>query len=286
MKHVEWCANLKSRLSSVFFFFSFQHRYESFLAFHLNRWAIVLVGQQCVIVELLEGYDHRSCFAYWEWLPSFVWFEPFLGVSVNNILDRCGTVSFSIYCQKISYFLQFITTLLPFFIDILFFLLFAFVLFFLCWCVSLLHIIRGEKRNDETLISPSFMNTVYKKHKGLKDSLFCSFGISGIGCNLYGMGVAFFGLNSIITLSAIACERYIVITSSSCRPVVAKWRITRRQAQKVIKNEIIFCFIFWDFTYQTDQCLAKCLNRLICLNDMDGLGSFEFWLSVLSHQLE
>ena len=57
-----------------------------------------------------------------------------------------------------------------------------------------------------------------------------------IGCNLYGMGVAFFGLNSIVTLSAIACERYIVITSSSCRPVVAKWRITRRQAQKVIGN--------------------------------------------------
>lgn len=53
------------------------------------------------------------------------------------------------------------------------------------------------------------------------------------GCNLYGMGVAFFGLNSIITLTAIACERYIVITSSSCRPSVAKWRITRRQAQKV-----------------------------------------------------
>jgi r-opsin len=47
------------------------------------------------------------------------------------------------------------------------------------------------------------------------------------------MGVAFFGLNSIVTLSAIACERYIVITSSSCRPVVAKWRITRRQAQRV-----------------------------------------------------
>ena len=56
-----------------------------------------------------------------------------------------------------------------------------------------------------------------------------------IGCNLYGMGVAFFGLNSIVTLSAIACERYIVITSSSCRPAVAKWRITRRQAQKVVE---------------------------------------------------
>jgi r-opsin len=57
---------------------------------------------------------------------------------------------------------------------------------------------------------------------------------------LYGMGVAFFGLNSIMTLSAIACERYIVITSSSCRPAVANWRITRRQAQKV--NHISYVY--------------------------------------------
>ncbi|XP_057381173.1 pineal opsin-like [Daphnia carinata] len=61
------------------------------------------------------------------------------------------------------------------------------------------------------------------------------------GCNLYGMGVAFFGLNSIITLSAIACERYIVITSSSCRPSVAKWRITRRQAQKICAAIWLHC---------------------------------------------
>jgi r-opsin len=44
-----------------------------------------------------------------------------------------------------------------------------------------------------------------------------------------------------VTLSAIACERYIVITSSSCRPVVAKWRITRRQAQRV--KFLFFCYI-------------------------------------------
>ncbi|KAK4014393.1 hypothetical protein OUZ56_026916 [Daphnia magna] len=61
------------------------------------------------------------------------------------------------------------------------------------------------------------------------------------GCNLYGMGVAFFGLNSIITLSAIACERYIVITSSSCRPSVAKWRITRRQAQNICAGIWLHC---------------------------------------------
>ena len=53
------------------------------------------------------------------------------------------------------------------------------------------------------------------------------------GCNTYGMGVGFFGLNSIVTLSAVAYERYIVITTSSCRPAVTKWRITHCQAQKV-----------------------------------------------------
>jgi hypothetical protein len=53
---------------------------------------------------------------------------------------------------------------------------------------------------------------------------------------LYATCIGFLGLNSIVTLSAIACERYIVITSSSCRPAVAKWRITRCQAQKVHKK--------------------------------------------------
>lgn len=51
-----------------------------------------------------------------------------------------------------------------------------------------------------------------------------------LGCNLYGTGVGFFGLNTIVTLAAIAYERYVVITA---KPAAAKWRITRRQAQKV-----------------------------------------------------
>ncbi|XP_057381617.2 melanopsin-like [Daphnia carinata] len=66
---------------------------------------------------------------------------------------------------------------------------------------------------------------VYSSYRGR-----WSFGKTG--CNLYATGIGFFGLNSIVTLSAIACERYIVITSSSCRPAVARWRITRCQAQK------------------------------------------------------
>ena len=49
------------------------------------------------------------------------------------------------------------------------------------------------------------------------------------------MGVGFFGLNSIITLSAMAYERYIVITKSSSRLAVDKSRITHHQAQKVTK---------------------------------------------------
>ena len=61
------------------------------------------------------------------------------------------------------------------------------------------------------------------------------------GCNIYGMGVGFFGLNSIITLSAMAYERYIVITKSSCRLAVDKLRITHHQAQKVTK----LCINIW-----------------------------------------
>lgn len=47
---------------------------------------------------------------------------------------------------------------------------------------------------------------------------------------MYAFGVGFFGLNNIVTLAAIAVERYIVITA---KPAAAKWRITRRQARKV-----------------------------------------------------
>jgi hypothetical protein len=56
-----------------------------------------------------------------------------------------------------------------------------------------------------------------------------------------------------VTLSAIACERYIVITSSSCRPAVAKWRITRRQAQKVLHHIIISKWIQWNAQSETKK---------------------------------
>jgi len=58
------------------------------------------------------------------------------------------------------------------------------------------------------------------------------------GCDAYAFGVGFFGLNNIVTLAAIAVERYIVITA---KPAAAKWRITRRQARKV--NPSIFLLL-------------------------------------------
>jgi len=50
-------------------------------------------------------------------------------------------------------------------------------------------------------------------------------------CNVYGMGVGFFGILSILTFSAIACERCIVITT---KPVGGGWKISRSRAIKVI----------------------------------------------------
>lgn len=59
------------------------------------------------------------------------------------------------------------------------------------------------------------------------------------GCELYGMGVGFFGLVSILTFSAIACERCLVIACPS-RPAIGfadgRWKVTRAQAKKVIKS--------------------------------------------------
>ena len=56
------------------------------------------------------------------------------------------------------------------------------------------------------------------------------------GCDAYAFGVGFFGLNNIVTLAAIAVERYIVITA---KPAAAKWRITRRQARKVNQSILL-----------------------------------------------
>ena len=55
------------------------------------------------------------------------------------------------------------------------------------------------------------------------------------GCQLYGMFVCFFGLVSIMTFSAIAFERCIVITS---KPLGAKWKVTRSRAKKVINGQL------------------------------------------------
>ena len=48
------------------------------------------------------------------------------------------------------------------------------------------------------------------------------------GCNLYAMSICFSALQAIITFSAVAWERYKVITSNSIRLA-----ITHRQARKV-----------------------------------------------------
>lgn len=50
------------------------------------------------------------------------------------------------------------------------------------------------------------------------------------GCVIYACGVGFFGLLSIVTLSAIAVERYMVITA---KPFSGNWKITQYAARKV-----------------------------------------------------
>jgi len=52
-----------------------------------------------------------------------------------------------------------------------------------------------------------------------------------IGCQLYGLSVGLFGLISILTLSAIAVERCLVITSTPLG--ISGFKITRGRAQKV-----------------------------------------------------
>jgi r-opsin len=63
-----------------------------------------------------------------------------------------------------------------------------------------------------------------------------------LGCQLYAMGVGFFGFVSILTFSAIACERCLVIAGPATRPSVGladgHWKVSRSQAQKV-------CALIW-----------------------------------------
>ncbi|KAI9553132.1 arthropsin7 [Daphnia sinensis] len=58
-----------------------------------------------------------------------------------------------------------------------------------------------------------------------------------LGCELYGMGIGFFGLVSILTFSAIAYERCLAIAGPATRSSVGladgHWKVTRSQAQKV-----------------------------------------------------
>nr|CAD7573162.1 unnamed protein product [Timema californicum] len=53
------------------------------------------------------------------------------------------------------------------------------------------------------------------------------------GCMLYACGVGYFGLLSIVILSAIAVERYMVITA---KPLSGSWKMTQYGARKVISS--------------------------------------------------
>lgn len=59
-----------------------------------------------------------------------------------------------------------------------------------------------------------------------------------IGCTIYAFGVGQFGLVSIVTLSTIAIERYLVITA---KPVSGSWKLTRQGATKVCAFVWIYC---------------------------------------------
>ncbi|VVC31550.1 G protein-coupled receptor, rhodopsin-like,GPCR, rhodopsin-like, 7TM [Cinara cedri] len=58
------------------------------------------------------------------------------------------------------------------------------------------------------------------------------------GCTIYAFGVGQFGLVSIVTLSTIAVERYLVITA---KPVSGSWKLTRQGATKVCVFVWIYC---------------------------------------------
>ncbi|XP_025421001.1 rhodopsin, GQ-coupled-like, partial [Sipha flava] len=58
------------------------------------------------------------------------------------------------------------------------------------------------------------------------------------GCTIYAFGVGQFGLVSIVTLSAIAVERYLVITA---KPLSGSWKLTRHGATKVCMFVWIYC---------------------------------------------
>ncbi|XP_068207444.1 rhodopsin, GQ-coupled-like [Palaemon carinicauda] len=82
-----------------------------------------------------------------------------------------------------------------------------------------------------------------------------------LGCSLYGGGVGLLGLVSIVTLTLIAVERFIVIRTSSA---TSKWRINRRTARKIIFLIWIYCaalslppFFGWS-SYIPEGLLTSC----------------------------
>nr|BAQ54880.1 opsin, arthropsin type [Epiophlebia superstes] len=58
------------------------------------------------------------------------------------------------------------------------------------------------------------------------------------GCVVYACGVGYFGLLSIVTLAAIAVERYMVITA---KPLSGNWKMTQYGARKVCVVVWIYC---------------------------------------------
>ncbi|XP_065342298.1 rhodopsin-like isoform X2 [Cloeon dipterum] len=58
------------------------------------------------------------------------------------------------------------------------------------------------------------------------------------GCVVYAFGVGYFGLLSIVTLSAIAVERYMVITA---KPFSGNWKITQYGARKMCVLVWLYC---------------------------------------------
>ncbi|KAK4014840.1 hypothetical protein OUZ56_027350 [Daphnia magna] len=89
-----------------------------------------------------------------------------------------------------------------------------------------------------------------------------------LGCELYGMGIGFFGLVSILTFSAIAYERCLAIagpaTRSSAGLADGHWKVTRSQAQKVCAFIWLHCgmlvslpFFGWS-AYVPEGLLTSC----------------------------
>nr|CAH0104741.1 unnamed protein product [Daphnia galeata] len=76
-----------------------------------------------------------------------------------------------------------------------------------------------------------------------------------LGCQLYAMGVGFFGFVSILTFSAIACERCLVIAGLATEPSAGHlladghWKLSRSQAQKVCAFIWLHCAILMSMPF-------------------------------------